>query len=46
VTESTDQRHAAHAAQLALGHSWAEVTDAVYAERDQTRVVEVMRRLG
>lgn len=34
------------AAQLALGHSSAAVTDAVYAERDETRVIEVMRRVG
>ncbi len=34
------------AAQLALGHSSAKVTDAVYAERDMTRVMEVMKRIG
>ncbi len=34
------------AAQLALGHSSAKVTDAVYAERDMARVIEVMRRIG
>ncbi len=34
------------AAQLALGHSSAKVTDAVYAERDTARVIEVMRRIG
>ena len=34
------------AAQLALGHASALVTDAVYAERDLTRVVEIMRRIG
>ncbi len=34
------------AAQLALGHSSAKVTDAVYAERDTARVVEVMERIG
>ena len=34
------------AAQLALGHSSAKVTDAVYAERDMARVVEVMQRIG
>ncbi len=34
------------AAQLALGHSSAKVTDAVYAERDTARVVEVMKRIG
>jgi integrase len=34
------------AAQLALGHSSAEVTDAVYAERDLSKVAEVMRQVG
>jgi len=34
------------AAQLVLGHSSAAITDAVYAERDQTKVVEVVRRVG
>ncbi len=34
------------AAQLALGHSSAKVTDAVYAERDFDRVMEVMKRIG
>jgi integrase len=34
------------AAQIALGHSSAKVTDAVYAERDMARVIEVMRRIG
>ena len=34
------------AAQIALGHSSALVTDAVYAERDATKVVEVMKRIG
>ncbi len=34
------------AAQLALGHSSAKVTDAVYAERDMARVMEVMKRIG
>jgi integrase len=34
------------AAQLVLGHSSALITDAVYAERDTGRVVEVMRKLG
>jgi len=33
-------------AQLALGHSSAQVTDAVYAERDHTKVMELMRRVG
>jgi len=34
------------AAQLVLGHSSAVITDAVYAERDQTKVAEVIRRVG
>lgn len=34
------------AAQLVLGHSSAVITDAVYAERDQTKVAEVVRRVG
>lgn len=34
------------AAQLVLGHSSALVTDAVYAERDQSKVAEVLRRVG
>jgi integrase len=34
------------AAQLALGHSSAQVTDAVYAERDMSKVAEIMRRVG
>jgi len=34
------------AAQLVLGHSSAMVTDAVYAERDMTKVVDVIRRVG
>ena len=34
------------AAQLTLGHSSAQVTDAVYAERDQEKIVAIMRRIG
>ena len=34
------------AAQLVLGHSSAVVTDAVYAERDMTKVEDVIRRVG
>ncbi len=34
------------AAQLVLGHASAAITDAVYAERDQARVAEVLRRAG
>jgi len=47
-TAATEIRKAfgLEAAQLTLGHSSAQVTDAVYAERDQTRVAEIMRRVG
>ena len=34
------------AAQIALGHSSALITDAVYAERDTEKVVEVMQKIG
>ena len=34
------------AAQLALGHASAQITDAIYAERDHAKVIEVMRRVG
>jgi len=34
------------AAQLALGHASALITDAVYAERDREKVIEIMRRIG
>ncbi len=34
------------AAQLALGHASASITDAVYAERDRGKVIEVMRSIG
>lgn len=34
------------AAQLALGHASANVTDAVYAERDRTKVIEIMQKIG
>lgn len=34
------------AAQIALGHSSALITDAVYAERDLTKVVKVMQKIG
>lgn len=34
------------AAQLVLGHSSAQITDAVYAERDAAKVVEVMQKIG
>jgi integrase len=34
------------AAQLTLGHASAKVTDAVYAERDCGKVMDVMRQIG
>lgn len=34
------------AAQLALGHASAQITDAVYAERDHAKVVDIMRKIG
>jgi len=34
------------ASALVLGHASARVTDAVYAERDQTKVAEIMRLVG
>lgn len=34
------------AARIILGHSSASVTDAVYAQRDMERVVEVMNKIG
>jgi len=34
------------AAQLVLGHASAQVTDAVYAERDHSKVINVMQRVG
>lgn len=34
------------AAQLVLGHASAYVTDACYAERDHSKVVEIMQRIG
>jgi integrase len=45
---ATQIRRAAglEAAQLALGHASAAITDSVYAERDSTKVAEVMRRIG
>jgi integrase len=34
------------AAQLTLGHASAQITDAVYAERDRAKVIEIMRKIG
>jgi len=34
------------AAQLALGHASAHVTDAIYAERDEAKIAEAVRRVG
>lgn len=40
------QQFGLEAAQLVLGHSSAMVTDAVYAERDASKIAEVIRRVG
>lgn len=40
------QKFGLEAAQLALGHASAQVTDAVYAERDEAKVVAIMRKIG
>jgi integrase len=34
------------AAQLALGHASAQITGAVYAERDREKVIDIMLRIG
>jgi integrase len=34
------------AAQLTLGHASAQITDAIYAERDRAKVIEIMRKIG
>ena len=34
------------AAQSTLGHASAQLTDAVYAERDRTKVIEIVRKIG
>jgi integrase len=34
------------AARMVLGHSSALITDAIYAERDHNRTIEVMKQLG
>lgn len=34
------------AAQLMLGHASANITDAIYAERDNAKVIEVARKIG
>lgn len=40
------REHGLEASALVLGHASARVTDAVYAERDQSKVAEIMRRVG
>ena len=40
------REHGLEASALVLGHASARVTDAVYAERDQTKVAEIMRLVG
>lgn len=34
------------AAQLTLGHASAQITDAIYAERDRAKVIEIMKTIG
>ncbi len=34
------------AAQLTLGHASEQITDAIYAERDRAKVIEIMRKIG
>lgn len=41
-----DGEHGLEASALVLGHASARVTDAVYAERDQSKVVEIMQLVG
>lgn len=43
---SMRQQSGLEAAQLMLGHSSAAISDAVYAERDWTKIIEVVRRVG
>ncbi len=40
------REHGLEASALVLGHASARVTDAVYAERDQSKVAEIMRLVG
>jgi integrase len=40
------REHGLEASALVLGHASARVTDAVYAERDLTKVAEIMRQVG
>lgn len=40
------REHGLEVSALVLGHASARVTDAVYAERDQSKVAEIMRRVG
>ena len=39
-------RYGLEAAQLMLGHSSAAITDAVYAERDHTKIIAIARDVG
>ncbi len=39
-------KHGLEAAQLLLGHSSAAITDAVYAERDQTKIMKIAKDVG
>lgn len=40
------RRFGLEAAQVVLGHSSAEITDAVYAERDLAKAMEIMKAVG
>lgn len=40
------REHGLEASALVLGHASARVTDAVYAERDQSKVADIMRLVG
>jgi integrase len=40
------RRFGLEAAQIVLGHSSAQITDAVYAERDVQKATEVMKQVG
>ena len=40
------RRFGLEAAQVVLGHTSAEITDAVYAERDLVKAMEVMKAVG
>ena len=41
-----EQKYGLEAAQLMLGHSSAMITDAVYAERDHTKIIAIAGEVG